>query len=46
MSIAAIIIGLVLAFIAFSLIAGVAKFAVLAVIVVAVVYFLSNGGLG
>ena len=46
MSIAAIIIGLVLAFIAFRLIAGVAKFAVLAVIVVAVVYFLSNGGLG
>ena len=46
MSIAAVIIGLVLAFIAFRLIAGVAKFAVLAVIVVAVVYFLSNGGLG
>ncbi len=46
MSIAAIIIGLILAFIAFRLIAGVAKFAVLAVIVVAVVYFLSNGGLG
>ena len=46
MSIAAIIIGLVLAFIAFRLIAGVAKFAVLAVIAVAVVYFLSNGGLG
>ena len=46
MSIAAVIVGLVLAFIAFRLIAGVAKFAVLAVIVVAVVYFLSNGGLG
>ena len=46
MSIAAIIVGLVLAFIAFRLIAGVAKFAVLAVIVVAVVYFLSNGGVG
>jgi len=46
MSIAAVLIGLVLAFIAFRLIAGVAKFAVLAVIVVAVVYFLSNGGLG
>ena len=45
MSIAAVLIGLVLAFIAFRLIAGVAKFAVLAVIVVAVVYFLSNGGL-
>jgi hypothetical protein len=46
MSIAAILIGLVLAFIAFRLIAGVAKFAVLAVIVIAVIYFLSNGGLG
>ena len=46
MSIAAVLIGLVLAFIAFRLIAGVAKFAVLAVIVVAVLYFLSNGGLG
>ena len=46
MSIAAVIVGLILAFIAFRLIAGVAKFAVLAVIVVAVVYFLSNGGLG
>ena len=46
MSIAAVIVGLILAFIAFRLIAGVAKFAVLAVIVVAVIYFLSNGGLG
>ena len=46
MSIAAVLVGLVLAFIAFRLIAGVAKFAVLAVIVVAVIYFLSNGGLG
>ena len=46
MSVAAIAIGLVLAFIAWRLVAGLAKFAILAVIVVAVLYFLSQGGLG
>jgi hypothetical protein len=46
MSIAAIVIGLVLAFIAFRFVVGVAKFAVIAVIIVAVLYFLSQGGLG
>ena len=46
MSIAAMVIGLVLAFIAWRFVAGLAKFAVLAVIVVAVLYFLSQGGLG
>lgn len=46
MSAAAIVIALVLAFVAFRFIAGVAKFAVLAVIVIAIIYFLSNGGLG
>ena len=46
MSIAAIVIGLVLAFIAWRFVAGLAKFAVLAVIVVALLYFLSKGGLG
>ena len=46
MSIAAIVVGLVVAFIAWRFVAGLAKFAVLAVIVVAVLYFLSQGGLG
>jgi hypothetical protein len=46
MSAAAIVNGLVLAFIAWRLVAGLAKFAVLAVIVVAMLYFLSRGGLG
>jgi hypothetical protein len=46
MSVAAIIVALVLAFIAWKFVAGLAKFAVLAVIVVAVLYFLSQGGLG
>ncbi|MEO7654455.1 MAG: hypothetical protein ABIS23_02085 [Sphingomicrobium sp.] len=44
MSAAAIVIGLVLAFIAWRFVAGVAKLAVLAVIVAAVLYFLSNAG--
>ena len=46
MSAAAIVIGLLLAFVAFRFIAGVAKFAVLAVIVIAIIYFFANGGLG
>lgn len=46
MSVVAILVAVVLAFLAFRLIAGVVKFGVLAVIVVAVIYFLSRGGLG
>ena len=45
MSAAAIVIGLVLAFIAWRFVAGLAKLAIIAVIVVAVLYVLSNGGL-
>ena len=45
MSAAAIVIGLMLAFVAFRFIAGVAKFAVVAVIVIAIIYFLMNGGI-
>lgn len=45
MSIAAIIVGLILAFIAWRLVAGLAKFAVLAIIVAVVLYFVSQGGL-
>ena len=46
MSIGIIIIGLVAAFLAFRFVAGMVKFVVLAVIVIAVAYFLMNGGLG
>ena len=46
MSAAAIVIGLVLAFIAWRFVAGLAKLAVIAVIVIGVLYFLSNGGIG
>ncbi len=46
MSIVAILVAVVLAFLAFRLIAGVVKFGVIALIVVAVLYFLSRGGLG
>ena len=46
MSAAAIAIGLVLAFIAWRFVAGLAKLAIIGVIVVAVLYFLSNGGIG
>ena len=46
MSIIAILVAVVLAFLAFRFIAGVVKFGVLALIVVAVLYFLSRGGLG
>ena len=45
MSIGIIIIGLVAAFLAFRFVAGMVKFVVLAVIVIAVAYFLMNGGL-
>jgi hypothetical protein len=40
-----IILALVAAFLAFRFIAGLVKFAVLAVIVIAVIYFLSQGGI-
>ena len=45
MSIVVILVGLLLAFLAFRFIAGVVKFAVLAAIVIAVIYFLSQGSL-
>jgi len=46
MSIGIILIALVAAFLAFRFIAGMVKFVVLAAIVIAVGYFLMNGGLG
>ena len=46
MSIAAIIIALVLAFLAFRFVTGMIKFVVIGVIVLAALYFLSQGGLG
>jgi hypothetical protein len=46
MSIIAILVAAVLAFLAFRFVTGMIKFAVLALIVVAVFYFLSQGGLG
>ena len=46
MSIVAIIVAVVLAFLAFRFVTGLIKFGVLALIAVAVIYFLSQGGLG
>ena len=46
MSIGIIIIALVAAFLAFRFIAGMVKFVVLAAILIAVAFFLMNGGLG
>ena len=46
MSIGIIIIAIIAAFLAFRFIAGMVKFVVLAAIVIAVAYFLMNGGLG
>ena len=46
MSIVAILVAVVLAFLAFRFIAGIIKFGVIALIVVAALYFLSKGGLG
>ena len=46
MSIGVVIIALVAAFLAFRFIAGMVKFVVLAAILIAVAYFLMNGGLG
>ena len=45
MSIGIIIIAIIAAFLAFRFIAGMVKFVVLAAIVIAVAYFLMNGGL-
>ncbi len=45
MSIAAIIIAIIAAFLAFRFIAGMVKFVVLAAIVIAVAWFLMNGGM-
>ncbi len=44
MSIVAIIVAIVLAFLAFKFVTGLIKFAVLALIVLAVLYFLAKGG--
>jgi hypothetical protein len=44
MTIPAILVAIVLAFLAFKLIKGVIKFGVLALIVVAVIYYLAKGG--
>ena len=46
MSIGILLVGLIAAFLAFRFIAGMVKFVVLAAIVIAVGYFLMNGGLG
>ena len=46
MSIGIILIAIIAAFLAFRFIAGMVKFVVLAAIVIAVAYFLMNGGLG
>ena len=46
MSIVAILVAVVLAFLAFRFVTGLIKFSILALIVVAVLYFLSRGGLG
>jgi hypothetical protein len=44
MTIVAIIVAIVLAFLAFRFIAGMIKFGVIALIVLAIVYFLARGG--
>jgi uncharacterized membrane protein len=44
MTIAAIIIAVVLAFLAFKFVKGLIKFGLLALIVVAVIYYLAKGG--
>ena len=45
MSIGIIIVAIIAAFLAFRFIAGMVKFVVLAAIVIAVAYFLMNGGM-
>ena len=44
MSVAAILIALVLAFLAFRFVTGLIKFVVIGAIVIAAIYFLSQGG--
>ena len=46
MSLVAILVAVVLAVLAFRFIAGIIKFGVIALIIVAALYFLSKGGLG
>ena len=46
MTVTTIIIALVLIFIAFKVLKGVIKFGLIALIVVAAIYFLSQGGMG
>ncbi len=46
MSVVAIIVAVVLAFLAFKFVTGLIKFGVLALIAIAVLYFLSQGSLG
>ncbi|GGD93117.1 hypothetical protein GCM10011515_11100 [Tsuneonella deserti] len=46
MSIATIIIALILIFIAWKVVKGVIKFGLIALIVVAAIYFLGQGGMG
>jgi len=45
-TVTAIIVAVVLAFLAFRFVTGLIKFGVLALIAIAVIYFLSQGGLG
>ena len=44
MSLAVIIVAVVLAFLAFKFVTGLIKFGILALIAIAVIYFLSQGG--
>ena len=46
MSVVAIIVAVVLAFLAFRFVTGLIKFGVLALIAIAVIYILSRGGIG
>ncbi len=46
MSLATIIIALILIFVAWKVVKGVIKFGLIALIVVAAIYFLSQGGIG
>ena len=46
MSIVAILVAVVLAFLAFRFVTGMIKFGVIALIAIAVIYVLANGGIG
>ena len=46
MSLVAIIVAVVLAFLAFRFVTGLIKFGILALIAIAVIYLLANGGIG